>query len=209
MGEIADEPALITAAVAGDRAALERLLLAHYPRLENRLRRRLPADLAAVFDVDDVLQDSFVEVFRGVEKFQASGDGSFEAWLNTVVEHRLHDALRRLRRKKRGGDRRQIARAAAAESSLVDLMALLSDQGISPSQCAAREEAIRAVKVGLAGLPTDQRVAIVHRYVEQQSIESTAEAMQCSPGAVRGLLHRAKHALREALGRSTRWFAYK
>ncbi len=207
---VADEEALVAAAVAGDRGALERLLLAHYARLEQRVRSRLGAEVAGFVGVEDVLQEAFVDVFRGIGKFRLAGEGSFSAWLNTVVEHRLLDTLRRLRRKKRGGDRRQVTRpAAAADSSLADLVALLSDHGSTPSQCAARDEAIRAVQVGLAGLPTDQRAVILHRYIEQQSIESTATAMRRTPGAVRGLLHRAKNSLRDALGRSARWFAYK
>ncbi|HEY2841897.1 MAG TPA: RNA polymerase sigma factor [Pirellulales bacterium] len=208
--EVAAEEALVTAAVAGDRGALERLLLAHYSRLEQRVRNRLGVEAAGLVDAEDVLQEAFVDVFRGIGKFQAAGDGAFAAWLNTVVEHRLLDTVRRLRRKKRGGDRRHVAGPAnAADSSLADLVALLSDHGGSPSQCAARGEAIRAVQVGLAGLPSDQRAVILHRYIEQQSIESTATAMRRTPGAVRGLLHRAKHSLRDALGRSARWFAYK
>ncbi|MBX9789857.1 MAG: sigma-70 family RNA polymerase sigma factor, partial [Pirellulales bacterium] len=120
------------------------------------------------------------------------------------------DTLRHLRRKKRGGDRHQVARpTTAGESSVADLVALLSDHGGTPSQCVARDEAIRAIHVGLAGLPNDQRAVIMHRYIQQQSIESTAAAMQRTPGAVRGLLHRAKSSLRDALGRSARWFAYK
>ena len=207
---VADEEALVTAAVAGDRGALERLLLAHYPRLEQRVRIRLGVELMGPVGVEDVLQEAFVDVFRGIGKFQPTGIGGFAAWLNTIVEHRLVDSLRRLRRKKRGGDRRRMSRPTSVlDSSLADLVVLLSDHGSSPSQCAARDEAIRAVQVGLAGLPNDQRAVILHRYIEQQSIESTAVAMRCTPGAVRGLLHRAKHSLRDVLGRSARWFAYK
>lgn len=200
-----DESTLVAAAVAGDHGALERVLLAHYRRLEDRIRSRLPASAAGLLDAEDVLQEALVEVFRGINKFQPGGNGAFAAWLNAVVEHRLQDNLRRLRRKKRGGDLRKAARRAD-DSSLVDLVTLLSDHGGSPSQRAAQREAVRTVQIGLAGLPAEQRAAIVHRYVEQQSIESTAAAMRRTPGAVRGLLHRAKQSLRDALGRSTHWF---
>jgi RNA polymerase sigma-70 factor (ECF subfamily) len=208
--ELADEEALVVAAASGDRGALERLLLAHYSRLEIRVRSRLGPEVAGLVGVEDVLQEAFVDVFRGIDRFRPMADGGFTAWLNSIVEHRLLDTVRRLRRKKRGGDRHQVTRpATAADSSLADLVALLSDHGSTPSQCAARDEAIRAIHVGLAGLPTDQRAVVMHRYIEQQSIESTAAAMQRTPGAVRGLLHRAKQSLRDAMGRSARWFAYK
>jgi RNA polymerase sigma-70 factor (ECF subfamily) len=208
--ELVDELALVTAATSGDRGALERLLLAHYDRLELRVRSRLGAEAAGHIGVEDVLQEAFVDVFRGIDRFQPTTEGSFKAWLNSIVEHRLLDTVRRLSRKKRGGDRQQVTRpASGADSAMADLVALLSDHGITPSGCAARDEAIRAIHVGLAGLPSDQRAVVVHRYIEQQSIESTAAAMQRTPGAVRGLLHRAKQSLRDAMGRSARWFAYK
>lgn len=208
--ELADETTLVTAATSGDRRALERLLLAHYPRLEVRVRSRLGPEAAGHVGVEDVLQEAFVDVFRGIDQFRPTADGSFKAWLNSIVEHRMLDTVRRLRRKKRGGGRLQVTQPAnTADSSLADLVALLSDHGVTPSGCAARDEAIRAIHVGLAGLPSDQRAVVVHRYIQQQSIESTAAAMQRTPGAVRGLLHRAKQSLRGALGRSARWFAYK
>ena len=41
-------------------------------------------------------------------------------------------------------------------------------------------------------LPDDQREAVRLRYLGGQSLEETAKEMQRSPGAVRGLLHRAR-----------------
>ncbi|MBX7166285.1 MAG: RNA polymerase sigma factor [Pirellulales bacterium] len=202
-----EESTLVEAAIAGDPGALEQVLLAHYPRLEQRVRSRLPTSAAGLLDPEDVLQEALVDAFRAIGSFRSAGAGSFAAWLNAVVEHRLQDNLRRLRRKKRGGDAQRAAAPEGGHSSLADLVTLLSDRGGTPSHHAAQGEAIRAVQVGLAALPADQRAVIVHRYLQQQSIASTAAAMQRSPGAVRGLLHRAKHSLRDALGRSGRWFA--
>ncbi len=58
-------------------------------------------------------------------------------------------------------------------------------------------------------LPDDQREAIRLRYLSGRSLEETAAAMQRSPGAVRGLVQRAKQALRGAMVRSTLWLSKK
>jgi RNA polymerase sigma factor (sigma-70 family) len=73
----------------------------------------------------------------------------------------------------------------------------------------AGHEAVQAVHVGLAGLPDDQREAIRLHYLDGASVKETAAAMERSPDAVRGLLHRAKQALRNTLGRSSRWLSKK
>ena len=95
---------LLALAVAGDHAALERLLLAHYDRLAARVARMLPDDVRSQIDVEDVLQETFVQAFRDVRTLAPQGELAFIGWLEAVTDHRLQDALRRLRRKKRGGD---------------------------------------------------------------------------------------------------------
>ena len=97
----------------------------------------------------------------------------------------------------------------AAASALVALVEDLSGKLGTPSAAAMRYEAIQAVKVGIAGLPDDQRTAIQMRFLEGRSLEQTAVGMGRTPSAVRSLIHRAKQSLREILGRSSRWFKSK
>jgi len=65
------------------------------------------------------------------------------------------------------------------------------------------------VQVGIAGLPDDQREAIWLHHLSGKSIEETAAAMDRTPASVRGLLQRARQALRDALVRSTLWLSKK
>jgi RNA polymerase sigma-70 factor (ECF subfamily) len=92
---------------------------------------------------------------------------------------------------------------------MLNLVEQLSDHGSTPSGNAARQEAVRAVQVGLAELPSAQREAVMLHHLDGRSVDETAAAMDRSPGAVRGLLQRARQSLREALGRSSRWFPRK
>ena len=65
------------------------------------------------------------------------------------------------------------------------------------------------MQVGLASLPQSQQDAVRLRHLDGKSVAETAAALGRPPGAVRGLLQRARKSLRDALGRSSRWFYTK
>jgi RNA polymerase sigma-70 factor (ECF subfamily) len=80
---------LLAATAEGDRTALEALYVRHAPWLLIRLSRRC-ADRSLV---DEVVQDTFVEVWRGAGRW--SGRGEVGAWIWGIGVHRLLDRLRR------------------------------------------------------------------------------------------------------------------
>lgn len=199
------ESDLIRQAVLGDRAALERLLLDLYAPLVRHLTPRLPESLQSVLSIEDVLQETFSQVFTDIGCFKPTTPAAFYAWVTTIADHRLTDARRALRRKKRGGDY-QPAHQPATTSSAACLVELLAAEQTTPSQSFAREEAIQAVQLAMAELPADQLQAVRLRFVEGRSADEIAAAMQRTPGAVRGLLDRAKRAMRETLSRASHYF---
>lgn len=80
---------LVSAAADGDRTALELLYRRHAPWLLLRLQRRC-ADPGLV---DEVVQDTFVAVWRGAGRYD--GRGEVAAWIWGIGVRRLVDALRR------------------------------------------------------------------------------------------------------------------
>jgi RNA polymerase sigma-70 factor (ECF subfamily) len=197
---------LIAKAIGGDRGALEELLLVHSAGLSRYIAPRLPLSLHGVIGVEDILQQTFVQAFRDIGKLRQTSEQSFVAWLRAIAEHRLQDALKGLRRKKRGGGRRPLQTASVGRiGSIVDLVELLSDRHDTPARSAARREAIHAVQIGLANLPDDQREAIRQHILEGHSLLETATSMDRTPGAVRALIYRGKQRLREAMGRASWW----
>jgi RNA polymerase sigma-70 factor (ECF subfamily) len=201
---------LIAQAIGGDRAALERLLLEHYTGLSRHVAPKLARPLDGPLGADDIVQETFVHAIRDIGKCRSRTERSFAAWLNRIADRRVLDAAKRLKRKKRGGGRARVGGPPAdRSSSMADLVALLSSDGRTPSQSAARHEAVQAVQVGIAALPDPQREAVRLHHLGGKSIEQTAAAMGRTPGAVRGLLRRANQSLREALVRSTWWLSKK
>jgi RNA polymerase sigma-70 factor (ECF subfamily) len=195
-------------AIRGDRVALERLLLAQYTRLWQHITSKLKGRLAALLSADDIVQETFVQAIRDIHNCESRTERSFAAWLNTIADHRLLDIARKLNRKKRGGG---IAEAHGpvgdTSDSMAELVEMLSTGGRTPSQSAARHEAIQAIQVAIAALPDDQREAVRLHHLDGKSIDETAVVMGRTPGAVRGLLQRARRALRDALVRSTLWLS--
>jgi RNA polymerase sigma-70 factor (ECF subfamily) len=199
---------LLAAAVNGDRAALQQLLLENYARLAESIRTRIPDQLRTVVDVEDILQTTFVHVFRGLSSFRDGDANSFYAWVRSIADARLTDAVRKATRQKRGGGWNRVAGEAANSSgSFLDLIHLLSNDQRSPSRSAASHEAVVALQIALAGLAEDQREAISLRHIENLTMKEVVERMGRTDAAIRGLLHRGKAALKKSLGNSSAWFS--
>ena len=202
-----DEERLLAEAMRGDPIALQQLLLQRYEQFAGVIRERIPAPLRTVVDAEDILQTTFVQVFRGISNFKEGGADAFFAWVRAIAKAKTTDAIRDATRKKRGGDWQRVETCPAnTKESFVDLILLLSDQRRTPSRSAATHEAVAALQIALAGLPQDQQEAIWLRYIECLTIQEVVQKMERNEGAVRGLIHRGKASLKKSLGSSSKWF---
>ena len=169
---------LVNLAKSGDRLALGRLLLTHYDRLSRHLAPKLPATLVRVVSVDDLLQQTCAQAYRDIGQFEYRGQESFYVWLRTIGEHRLQDAIRQVRRVKRGGGVHRVEKARDADSgSVAELIELISTGDPTASQLLARCEAEQALQVAIAALPEDQRKAVRLRFFQGMGWQEIAKAM--------------------------------
>ncbi len=195
-------------AVAGHVEALESLLLDCHDRLLRSVRRGMANDLQGGFSAEDVVQDTFVDAFRSIGQVKARTHEAFYHWLRRVAHHRLLDAVKRCRAVKRGGGRRRV-RAADADKphSQATLLDLVEADGRTPSGSVARHEAAAALHVALAGLAPDHRRVLRLRYIEDRAVAEVAARMERTPQAVHMLSRRALDALRQAMGRASRYLS--
>jgi RNA polymerase sigma-70 factor (ECF subfamily) len=205
MTEPLNQDELLKKATEGDQSALEQLLMSHYDDLARHIEPRIGAQMRSVVGVDDVLQETFVQAFRDISKFQTRSGSSFRGWLKAIAENRLMDAIKSWQRKKRGGDFHRMGAGDAYRTSVGEFVAVLEDEADSPSRVAAKDEAIDAMEIAIAGLPEDQRQAIQLRCLEGKSLEETAREMDKTVAAVRALIHRAKQALHASMYRTSIW----
>ena len=202
-----DEAELLGSAVEGDRCALERLLIRYQSRLIARIRRRFPPDLKTVISPEDILQDTYIDIFRGIRSFESTGSNAFYRWLLAVAENRLVDNVRTYRAAKRGGGRVRIA--ATAGSSVAPLMEILQPNSHTPSRSVAVHEIESAVWIALAALKPEYREALQLRFFKGLSVAEVAERMKRSEWSVHKLCSRGLQRMRESLGEASKFLSRK
>ena len=201
MSDAGAECELLAKATSGDRAALHKLLLVHYQPLTVHIAKRIPRHIQGAINAEDIVQQTFLQVMRHIGQFTPRTNQSFYAWLKKIAENGLKDTIRHFTREKRDDERGQVhKRALPDESSVTDLVEMLSAGSHSPSRSAARHEAVAAVQQAIDALPEDYRQAVDLRLLAGKSLTETATIMHRSPRAVQGLVDRAKKKMRAALG---------
>ena len=201
-----NESDFIRAAVAGDRVALSQLLLLHYDELQRHVVQRLAPEPQGVLLPEDVLQETFFRAASAIQGFQDGYIGSFCPWLKTVASNLIKDALKRRRRERRASNP-AAHQDGFAEDHPVGWIDHLAADSTSPSRVVAQHDNAGRLQAALAGLPSDQREVIRRHYLQEESLDQIASAMDRSKDAIRGICYRAKQNLRFIMGHSSKYFS--
>lgn len=94
---------LLNRARDGDREAWDLLYVRYRDELFQRVRARLGSELRSVEGTMDVFQSVWGEAIGSLRHFEYQGEGSFLAWLATLLRNKLATRVERLRAVKRGG----------------------------------------------------------------------------------------------------------
>jgi len=177
----------ISALRAGDPAAFEQLFEANADRLY-RLAYGLMRDSQAA---EDVVQESFLAVVRGIGSFE--GRSSLSTWLYRVAFNASIDRLRRRTEDPLPPDE--------PDEDLVGVRVpkTLVDWDLTPEQMLADAEVRQQIDQAIHALPPGQQAVFLLRDVEGLSTEEAAEALGLSITATKVRLHRARLQLRELL----------
>ena len=157
----------------GDRAAFRLLVERHQPAVRARARRLC----ANPSDVDDLVQESFLQAFLGLDRLREPD--RFAGWLAGITAN--------------------VARALHRRSGPVTLLPDWPEplHPTSAGGLPAAEDLDRAdtLRRAVAGLPAGQRRAVVLHYYADVPAGQVAEP----PGAARAALHKARLRLRAYL----------
>lgn len=193
-------------AAGGDSDALAELLKKNSPAVRQGLAGQIPARWRPVLTVDDVMQQTYVDAFLDIGKFDVERDGTFRAWLTTLAKRNLMDALRMLGTQKRGKSWHRVGQTARDES-FAALYELLTDTRSTPSQHAAAAEARTRLERAIQLLPPAYRTVIQMWDLEGRSVEEVATQLNRSPGAIYMLRARAHRRLAEIMGTPSQFFS--
>ncbi|MQA15604.1 MAG: sigma-70 family RNA polymerase sigma factor [Pseudonocardiaceae bacterium] len=174
---------LVTAAVGGERNAMERLLAAIRPLVVRYCRARVGRQERTSASADDVAQEVCVAVITALPGYRDQGR-PFLAFVYGIAAHKVADAHRSASRNR-----------ADPVADVPDLPVL----GDGPEQRVMHGELNNRMARLLTLLPAKQREILVLRVVEGYSAEDTADMVGSTPGAVRVAQHRALARLRKVL----------
>jgi RNA polymerase sigma-70 factor (ECF subfamily) len=165
----------------GEDGAFEALVRHHQPAVWSYLWRMLGAAAQPAL-VEDLFQETFLGVHRGLVGFRAGGPARLSTWILAVATKVVLYRRRTLGREAPAGD--------AAEA--------LDDAG---TQAAALEQRalVRALVKALDGLSPEHRAVLVLREFHELDYEEIARALELELGTVRSRLHRAREELRRRL----------
>jgi RNA polymerase sigma-70 factor (ECF subfamily) len=196
---VAEDQELVERARAGDEEAFATLVRRHSPALL-RLARMYVATQA---QAEDVVQETWLGVLRGLERFE--GRASFRTWLFRILVNRAKTAGVR--------EHRSVPFASFGDSGDGDEPAVdptrfaAAGNWVSPPQrweddpdTALRgREARRIAEEAIEQLPERQRIVITMRDLDGLSSDEVRNALDLSETNQRVLLHRARAKVRQAL----------
>ena len=178
---------LVDRARARDELAV-RAITKRYNRRLFRLARSILRDDA---EAEDVVQESYVRAFTGLDLFR--GDASFGTWITRIA---VNEALGRLRRRRPTIDWETYSENRTT-AQVIDFPA--SAVSNDPERMMAQSEVRAVLERAIDELPDAFRAVFVARIVEGLTIEETADLFGLKPETVKTRLHRARALLRDAL----------
>ncbi|MFB8077888.1 RNA polymerase sigma factor [Streptomyces sp. NPDC056013] len=186
-GDEDDDTALLRAVARGDSEALAVLYDRHAGWLHARLARRCPDDET----VREVLQDTFVTVWRSAGGHRGRGEAG--GWIWVIAARRLVDAQRARARADRVAERAAEHAAVPAEPSA--------------AAASAEDRVLAGLEYGEVGAALDRispELAEVLRatVVDGLTTRETARLLGIPEGTVKTRALRARRELRAALGAS-------
>ena len=177
-----EEKELVARSREGDREAFASLYERHLPRIRATVSQRT----RRMDDVDDLVQNTFVRAYLGLQGFR--GEAAFSTWLTQIAMNLCASHAQSER-----ALANRIATVSEAESEFRETW----EPGWigNPEDTFHRKENRNLVREGIRGLPRPYREALTLRFVEDRSYEEITVELQVPMGTVKSWIHRGKRQL--------------
>ena len=147
--------------------------------------------------VEDLAQETFLRVFRGLPYFDARS--KLSTWIYTIAHRVAIDHLRQVRLEAertvgRKGPPRDADLGGPRVSSFSETVVAPERD---PETAAAHDELDRIVRAELSALPEKYRLPLVYATLEELDYRTIAAMLKVKPGTVKTLVFRARQLLKE------------
>ncbi|MFC0308778.1 RNA polymerase sigma factor RpoE [Gallibacterium trehalosifermentans] len=185
MSEELTDQNLVEKAQQGDKKAFNLLVARYQNKVAGLLTRYVSAN-----DIPDVVQETFIKVYRSLESFR--GESAFYTWVYRIAVNTAKNYLMSQGRRPPTED----VLAEDAESYEIGSRLRNID---TPENLTLSDELKEIVFKTIDSLPDELKTAITLRELEGLSYEEIAEIMDCPVGTVRSRIFRAREFIENQL----------
>jgi RNA polymerase sigma-70 factor, ECF subfamily len=195
-----DDAAVLAALRQGDEQAFTRLVDCYHGSMVRVARAYVATNETA----EDVVQDAWLGVIRGLDRFE--GRSSLKTWIFRIVINKAmtrgEQDVRSVPFSSLGPDESAIDPSCFAQSGRWSGW-WLSEDAITrlPDRVVLAKESRQMIDAVIATLPPNQRLVITLRDIQGLTAEEACELVGVSEANQRVLLHRARTKVRAALER--------
>jgi len=169
-----DEKKLIKACQKGEKQAFEELIRLFYPYVSKFLLKTTQDENIS----EDLTQETFLKMIRGIEKYDINGSAGFGTWLISIARNCYIDNLRKNRQVFENFDELEI-------SSLTDV----TEEAM---QKLYYEKALKNIKL----LPDEQGIAIRLKYEQELTLGEIADRFGVPAKTIKSRIHEGTKKLR-------------
>ena len=170
---------LVDRCLGGEQAAARELFRAHQRRVHSTLFRVLGGNR----DMDDLMQETFIQVFRSLRSFR--GQARLSTWIDRIAARVAYRYL---------AQRKRTAATVVLEEEMVP-------SGVEAAERALAREGVRRLYAALGELGPRSRVAFTLHEIDGRSVAEVARSLGASVTATKLRIWRARRALeRRAAG---------
>ena len=181
------DAALMLRVKQGDTAAFTELVEKYKQPVMNLAHRTLRDQTEA----EDLAQNVFVQVYKSAHRYKSTA--KFSTWLFTIARNLCLNEIRR--RSRHPAD----SLDATHPDEDQPVIQIEDKKTFAPAEKILQSELARKIDEALAGLPENQRTAILLCRQEELSYEEIAEILGASLSATKSLIHRGRETLKEKL----------
>jgi RNA polymerase sigma-70 factor, ECF subfamily len=176
-----DDNEIIKRCKRGEKEAFQELISRYHPFVYKYLFRISDNNLI----VDDLVQEAFIKMIKGIDKFDLYGNAKFSTYLITIAKNCYIDYYRK--EKKR-----------TSEVS-IDELSNIEASGTSIQELIANKLYNESVLALLENLTEDQRIAIKLKYIEDLTLKEIGEILNIEPKTIKSRIHNGIVKLRSMI----------